>query len=217
MRVQNKRRLVRAAALNVLFTPIIVRTDARTKKWRARKMEFCLYNRRMSQIPEIASPKNKLVLERGKLLDAVAAFSRAELEQPLPGGWSVQDILAHVANSETLNVKFAKLMLASDKPVQFEAVAADYPDYTGPFELDRFNAYMTDKLRAQSLDQVLQTLKETRDATLTWMDILTLEQLERRGQHAVWGEQSVRAMLKILMLHDKMHTQDIIKRKSPNE
>ena len=38
---------------------------------------------------------------------------------------------------------------------------------------------------------------------------------ERRGQHAVWGEQTVRTMLRILALHDKMHTQDVSKLVSP--
>jgi hypothetical protein len=109
-------------------------------------------------------------------------------------------------------VKFAKLMLASDTPVQVQAVAADFPDYKGPFELDRFNAYMTDKLRARGFDNILRALTETRAETLVWMDTLTLEQLERRGVHAAWGDQTVRGMLKILMLHDKAHRQDIVSR-----
>ncbi|MBI4670375.1 MAG: DinB family protein [Chloroflexi bacterium] len=171
----------------------------------------------MSTVSEIESLKNKLALERAKMTDAIAAWPRQELERPFLDGWSVKDLVAHVANSEALNVKFAKLMLECDEPVQVQAVAADYPDYTGPFELDRFNAYMTDKLRGRSFDVVVQTLRETRDATLAWMDTLTPEQLERKGTHAAWGEQSVRAMLKVLVLHDKMHTRDIIKGPSPRE
>lgn len=167
------------------------------------------------QSSEIESLKNKLMLERGKMLQTIANAPPGALEKPSPDGWSVKEILAHVANSEGLNVRFAKLMLASDKPVQLEAVAAEYPDYTGPFELDRFNAYMNAKLRVRPLEQVLQTLMETRATTMTWLDTLTPEQLARSGTHAVWGEQSIRAMLKIVMLHDKMHTQEIAKRLSP--
>ncbi len=155
--------------------------------------------------------KNKLALERGKLLDAVNALSLTERAEPLLDGWAVNDLLAHLAHSEAVNVKFAKLMLARDMPVQLQEVAADFPDYTGPFELDRFNAYMTDKLRARGFDKIVQELNDTRAATLAWMDTLTTEQLERRGVHAAWGDQTVRGMLKILMLHDKMHTQDILR------
>jgi hypothetical protein len=147
-------------------------------------------------------------------------YSPDELLQPLPGGWSGKDTLAHVANSERLNVNFARLMLTADKPIQLEAVAGDYPDYVAQyptFQLDTFNAYMTGKLRRLSLAEVLKELAQVRAATLEWIETLTPAQLERRGLHAVWGEQSVRGMLKILNLHDKMHTQDLARRASPAE
>jgi uncharacterized damage-inducible protein DinB len=166
----------------------------------------------MSPFPEIQTLEGKLQLERDKMLDACKTLSTQELLQAEPGDWSVKDILAHVANAELINVKFARLMLEQDTPKQLEAVAADYPDYTGTFELDRFNAYMADKLRAEPLAGVMQTLNQARLATYEWLETLTPEQLERTGQHAAWGEQTVRGMIKILILHDKMHTQQIVKR-----
>lgn len=166
----------------------------------------------MSSISEVETLKNKLALERGKLLDAVNALSLTERAEPFLDGWTVNDLLAHVAHSEAVNVRFAKLMLARDLPVQLQEVAADFPDYSGPFELDRFNAYMTDKLRARGFENIMQGLNDTRTATLAWLDTLTAEQLARRGVHAAWGDQTVRGVLKILMLHDKMHTQDILKK-----
>lgn len=166
----------------------------------------------MSSLPEIATLKHKMILERGKLLDAVNALSLTERAEPFLDGWSVNDLLAHLAHSETVNVKFAKLMLTGDMPVQVEALAADFPDYTGPFALDRFNAYMTTILRARGAVDILQELRDARAETLRWMDTLTLEQLEQRGVHAAWGNQTARGMLKILILHDKLHTQDILKR-----
>ncbi len=171
------------------------------------------YNRRMSSLAEIETLKKKMTLERDKLLAAVNALSPAERAEPFLDGWAVNDVLAHLAQAEVINLKFAKLTLTQDAPVQLRAVAADYPDYAGPFELDRFNAYMTDKLRARGFENILQTLHDARAETLAWMDTLTAEQLERRGIHAAWGEQSVRGLLKILALHDKMHTQDIVKQK----
>lgn len=173
------------------------------------------YNQRMSSIPEIETLKNKLTLERGKLLAALDALSEAARAEPFLDGWAVNDVLAHLAQAEIINLKFAKLMLTRDAPVQLREVAAEYPDYTGPFELDRFNAYMTDKLRARGFENILQTLHAARAETLAWMDTLEAEQLERRGIHAAWGDQTVRGMLKILALHDKMHTQDILKKAAP--
>ncbi len=171
-----------------------------------------MYNARMPQTPELEGLKRKLQLERDKLLTAVRAFSTPELLQPYPNGWSVKELLAHVANAEALNVKFARLMIETERPIQIHAMASDYPDYVGEFELHRFNAYMTEKLRAKSLDAVLRELHATRAATLAWLETLTAEDLERRGQHAAWGEQSVRGMIKILMLHDKTHAQELAQR-----
>ncbi len=162
-------------------------------------------------IVEIETLKQKLDAARVKLWDAIQPLSPEEMSRPRAGAWSTKDILAHLAFAEALNVKFAKLMLTQEHPVQLEAMAQDYPDYAGPFSLDGFNAYMMEKLRAQSLDETLAALRETRAATLAWMDTLAPEQLERGGQHAAWGDATVRGMLKVIALHERMHTQDIKK------
>jgi hypothetical protein len=164
---------------------------------------------------EIETIKSKLNAERAKLMAALKQLSSDELMRPLEDGWSAKDVVAHLAMAEAVNVKFAKLMLAHDGPVQLRVMAQDFPDYIARgqrFSLDDFNSYMTEKLRAKSLDEVMRSLDETRADTLAWVDTLTSVQLERGGQHAAWGDQTVRGMLKILVIHDKFHTQDILKR-----
>ncbi len=168
-------------------------------------------------VNEIEALKQKLTAERAKLWAAAEQLSPDTLLQPGEGGWSVKDILAHVAFAEGINVKFAQLMLLQEQPVQLQVMAQDFPDYRGPFSLDDFNAYMLEKLRVQSLEQVLSGLRATRVATLAWMDTLTPEQLERGGQHAAWGDQNIRGMLRILVLHDKRHTQELLKRVTQHE
>jgi hypothetical protein len=168
----------------------------------------------MSRFPEIQTLEHKLRLERDKLLDVIKTFPPEVWLHTAPDGWSVKDILSHVAHAEQVNVKFARLMLEQDNPKQVRAVASDYPDYAGEFELDRFNAYMAEKLREQSAEGVLQSLNETRRATHLWLDTLVPEQLERKGWHAAWGELTVRGMIKILFLHDKAHAQELARRSS---
>lgn len=168
----------------------------------------------MSLEPEIVSLRDRLASERNKMLAALEMFSPAELTHADDGGWSVKDIVMHVANAEKLNVKFVRLMVETSKPVQLEALAADYPDYIGAFDLDRFNAFTFEKLRDVPLGAALGSLTEVRAATLAWVETLTPEQLDMIGVHAAWGEQSVKGMLKILALHDKMHTQEILKRRA---
>lgn len=166
----------------------------------------------MSQQPEIESFRAKLVLEREKLKSAASRFSAEQAVLPGADGWSVKDILAHVANAERVNVKFARLMLTQDQPVQLKEVAEEYADFELPFTLDRFNAYVAAKWRAVPLEDVLRHLDATRAETLEWLGTLTPDQLERGGQHAVWGTQTVRGMLKILIIHDKAHTHDLVQR-----
>ncbi len=161
---------------------------------------------------EIAGIRAKLDAERAKLLQSFANLSDALLLRPAgPGGWSIKDLLAHVASSEEMNVKFARRMVTHDAPVQRRALAGAFPDFPGEFELDKFNAWMAERGRAQSWDQVLAALQRVRGETLTWLESLTPAQLERTGEHAVWGKQSVYAMLRILVIHDRLHRVDIEK------
>ena len=166
----------------------------------------------------ISQIKAKLESERARLKETIASFTRDELLTPHESGWSPKDLLAHLAIAEGLNVKFARAIVEHDNPVQLKIVRGDFPDYPhARFTLDEFNAYMTDKLRAHPLDFVLSELARVRGETLAWLDTLREEQLERRGLHAVWGEQTARGMFRILALHDKMHRDDLAKRKIPRE
>lgn len=158
--------------------------------------------------------KTKLETERAKLLDALTNVPRDAMLRPFgDGGWSIKDVLAHVAMAETVNVQFAKMMVAKEAPLQLREFAAAYPDFPGEFELDKFNAWMTERWRVKSLEEIFTALKDARVETLAWLDTLALAQLERTGEHAVWGKQSVRGMLRILVIHDKFHRGDIEKRK----
>ena len=161
---------------------------------------------------EIETLKQKLGVERARLWNAVEQISPAGLEAAGEGGWSIKDILGHVAFAEEIKCKFARLMLAQDRPVQLRVMAQDFPDYPGPFSLDDFNAFMHARLTTQSSVQVLDRLRETRATTLAWMDTLSPEQLQRGGQHAAWGDQNIRGMIRILALHDKTHTLEVLKR-----
>jgi len=116
--------------------------------------------------------------------------------------------------AESVNVKFAKMMLAKDLPQQLRELAADYPDFPGEFELDKFNGWMTERWRPKSLDEVLAALDASRADTLAWLETLSPAQLERSGEHAAWGQLSIKGIFRILVLHDKAHRADIEKRKS---
>ncbi len=163
---------------------------------------------------DVAGIKAKLNAERAKLLESFADLPRETMLRPYQGGWSIKDVLAHVAMAESVNVKFATMMIAKESPLQLKEFAAEFPDFPPPFELDKFNAWMTERWRTKSLDEVIAALHQTRAETLAWLETLSPVQLERSGEHAVWGNQTVRGMFRILVIHDKFHRGDVLKRKA---
>ncbi|MEW5718036.1 MAG: DinB family protein, partial [Chloroflexota bacterium] len=126
-------------------------------------------------VPEtIEEIRTKLETERAKLLDAFAHVPREVMLRPFGnGGWSIKDILAHVAMAEAVNVKFAKMMVAQDAPLQLREFAAEYPNFPGAFELDKFNAWMTERWRAKSLEEIIAALNAARADTLAWLATLS--------------------------------------------
>jgi len=152
-----------------------------------------------------AGIKEKLNAERARLLDSFQDLSTEIMLRPYEGGWSIRDVLAHVAMAESVNTRFAKLIVEKDDAVQLRDLAKEFPDFPPPFDLDKFNAWMTERWRTKSLDQVLDALRRTRADTLAWLETLTPEQLERKGQHAVWEEQTVKGMFRLLVIHDQFH------------
>ena len=165
---------------------------------------------------DIAGIKKKLTEERAKLLESFANLPRETLLRPFgEEGWSIKDLLAHVAMAEAVNVKFARIMVSKDVPHQLKELAADYPELHGEFELDKFNAWMTERWRVKSFEQIVAALDQARQDTLSWLETLTPAMLERHGVHAAWGDLSVKGVFRILVIHDKFHRADIEKRKAP--
>lgn len=169
----------------------------------------------MSAPDTVDGIREKLNTARTRLLESFAALSHERMTRPYgEGDWSIKDILAHVAMAESVNVAFAKMMVDKESPVQLHEFAREYPDFPGEFELDKFNAWMTERWRIETMDEVVLALRETRAKTLAWLETLTPSQLERTGEHAMWGWLSVRGMFRILVIHDRFHLADIEKRKT---
>jgi uncharacterized damage-inducible protein DinB len=164
---------------------------------------------------DVAGIKNKLTDERAKLFESFMNLPREIQLRPFgEEGWSIKDLLAHVAMAESVNVKFAKIMVSKDAPHQLKELAADFPELHGEFELDKFNAFMTERWRTKSFEEIVAALKQVREDTLSWLETLTPVQLERNGEHAAWGNLTIKGVFRILVLHDKFHRADIEKRKT---
>ncbi|WIG58518.1 MAG: hypothetical protein OJF49_001264 [Ktedonobacterales bacterium] len=98
-------------------------------------------------------------------------LSDAQLTQPgVADGWSVKDILAHVATWEEEALKYLPLILADRRPPRYAAL------YGG---VDAFNAQMTDQKRSLSLAQVQRHLDDTHRRLIAYLHSVPEEHFMR--------------------------------------
>ena len=148
----------------------------------------------------------RLSLERERLLGLLEGLSVEEMTQRLKdGGWSIKDILVHIASAEKAHLAFIKRMCEEDNPQMMPPGVE--------FDLDRWNASQVSKRGKFTLKEVLAELDEARRRTTTLLNDLTEEQLSRQGAHAVWGQRTVAQQLRIIRIHDQMHRRDVMRLK----
>jgi len=113
----------------------------------------------------------KLDKEWRTFQDSYAGLSEAQLTTPgVTGKWSVRDILAHVSTWEEEALKSLPLVLAGGRPPTYRA------QYGG---IDGFNAQMTEKKRALSLNDVLKQADEIHQRLIEYLLTVPEEQFTR--------------------------------------
>jgi hypothetical protein len=113
----------------------------------------------------------KLDKEWRTFRDSYAGLSEAQLTTPgVTGKWSVRDILAHVSTWEEEALKSLPLILAGGRPPTYRA------QYGG---IDGFNAQMTEKKRALSLNDVLKQADEIHQRLIEYLLTVPEEQFTR--------------------------------------
>jgi hypothetical protein len=125
---------------------------------------------------------------RHALMAAIEGLDGERMLQPLPGGWSVRDMLTHITSWEEL------IVLDLDR-LKRGRVAARYCRGT-----DEWNELLLSVRTQLPLGQVLTELSETREAALKALNQMTGERL---------AAADVAGSCQILALHDWQHTQEI--------
>lgn len=148
----------------------------------------------------------KLSLERERLLGLLEGLSVEEMTQrSKEGGWSIKDILGHIASAEKAHLAFIKRMCEEDNPQMVPPGVQ--------FDLDRWNASQVSRGEKLTLEEIWAELEEARRGSLALLNHLTEEQLSHQGVHAIWGEITVAQRLRIIHIHDQMHRRDIMRLK----
>jgi uncharacterized damage-inducible protein DinB len=125
------------------------------------------------------------------LTGAVSSMSPHELDTPYrEGGWTVRQVVHHLADSHANAVVRIKLALTEDRPhikTYEEALWAELPDV----RLD--------------IAPSLAILQGLHARLVTLLDALAPEQFARTAQHPAWGTMTVDFLLQLYAWHGRHH------------
>ena len=141
---------------------------------------------------------DKLAATRKEILQTIEGLDEGALTwQPGDGRWSIKETLAHLASAEGSHRQVAQAIAAGQ--------TVDMPD----FDLDTWNAARVAERRERSMDETLEEMAAERQRTLSALQDLENEALDRQGLHPALGETAVLKVFRIIPIHERMHLKDI--------
>ncbi len=125
----------------------------------------------------------KLRSARAAFDESLVAVGVARMTQPIDdSGWSVKDIVAHIAAYERWLVAQLRGALRGETPTTRELYGTDTPpDGAEPFDIDRLNAAMRDRDAALALDEVLRAAGRAFSDLLDVLSEAPADAFERPG------------------------------------
>jgi hypothetical protein len=144
-------------------------------------------------LPKMHTTRNELLVLVEGLDDAVVAW------RPSQEGWSVRQNLAHLADAERAHRRFVEAVM-SGRSTRLEG-----------FDLDRWNQEHVDRHADQSVEEILDSLRAEREETLAFIASIPHDAWEMEGEHPALGRVSVRQVVKVIGVHERMHLQEMHK------
>lgn len=131
-----------------------------------------------------------------KIARLIESASPSKLcKRPVPGKWSVAEIIAHLADAEIVVGWRVRLILgAPGTPIQ----AFDQDSWVAALHYDKRNP-------RESLAQ----LRALREANLALYKSLSAEQWKHYGMHSERGQESVEHIVRLMAGHDLNHLRQI--------
>ena len=115
-----------------------------------------------------------LIHTRAELLEAIGQMETADWERPVQaveGGWTVKQVLLHLATSESGQLAAGK------------AIAAGQPTVPDDFDLNRYNKRQIEKNQAKQPPEILFGMAESRQKLLTFLEQVPEDALDKSGKH----------------------------------
>jgi hypothetical protein len=127
-----------------------------------------------------------------RLREAMAGLTPEEMRRAeAPGKWSIQQVIAHMADADLVTGYRFRMMLGQDNPT-IQGYDADL---------------WAERLRYSERDpeEDLKRFEVVRKSNLRLLRALSDEEWERIGQHETRGPESVRRLFKLVAAHDLVH------------
>ena len=137
---------------------------------------------------------------REQLLEAIGQMQPSDWERPVQaveGGWTVKQVLLHLATSESGQIAAGK------------AIAAGQPTVPDDFDLNRYNKRQVEKNQAKQPPEILFGMAESHQKLLAFLDEVSAEDLERRGKHGRGDVISLEQLFYRIGEHEAEHTAEI--------
>ncbi len=112
--------------------------------------------------------------------------------------WSVKDQVAHLAGANRGMFGIAQRIAKGDDP-QLP------PEYNN----DTYNARQIAKRKEKSLADIRAELDATHAEVIAFLQNITPEQLDLRGQHPLYGELTLKELLVVIYSHATTHANEI--------
>jgi hypothetical protein len=141
-----------------------------------------------------------LIRTREATLELIGQMDTADWDRPVQtaeGGWTVKQMLLHLATSESGQIKTA------------QAIAAGQPTVPDDFDLDRYNQRQLEKNQAKQPPEILFGMAESHQKLLAFLNTVTAEDLDKRGKHARGDVISLEQLFYRIGEHEAEHTAEI--------
>lgn len=144
--------------------------------------------------------REHLTAARQTLLALLEPLPAADWERPVQtedGGWTVKQVVLHIATSESGQLGTGK------------AIAAGQPTVPDDFDLNRYNVRQVQKNQDKSPAEILSGMAEARQKLLAFLDTVSADDLDKRGKHARGDVISLEQLFARIADHEAEHTATI--------
>ncbi|HVF26139.1 MAG TPA: DinB family protein [Anaerolineales bacterium] len=153
----------------------------------------------MSEVTELAE---KLKLEGEKIYALFSAFTDDQWNAEVyteGTTWTIRHMLSHLVTSERGLIKL------------FERIRLGGGGASADFSIDRYNAAQQERSKDLTPLEILAQYKEVRANSIAWVSGLKDEELEIKGRHPFLDITTIREMIKMIYIHNQVHTRDMKK------